>query len=539
MKKASFSKTEIHSGLMDPASIVEMSEKIAETLESLNVELKDIVKMRLSAESVMEIWARELGEDTACRLLMVQRFGKPTLFLQADGKQVDPTLYQDDLLLKVSSNPNIVVSLGLPAEYSYTGGVNELTLRLPAAKKNPVRNVIIALAAAVVLGLASRLLFPGPAAVVAAGLLTPLIDAITRVLRLIAGPIVFLSIVSGITGVGDAASFGRIGGTLVKSFMAKMTVFAILIWLSVIWMFPVSLSVAAGGEGIFEKLLRIVLDIIPGDVVSPFQTGNALQIIFIAICVGLGCIALNDSARDVVSLINQLNLLVQFLMGEISKMLPAFIFLSISNLIITSDISELTQILVPFLLISVLSVLLPVIHGFYTSVKMKIPFGKLLHSQLPTFLVALTTASSAAALSSNVECCEKELGIDEKLVRFGVPFGQVLFMPGAVIMFAILSLYMAKVNEVPITPAWLVTMIVVVPILAAATPPIPGGALSSILVLFGQLGIPSACIGIGAVIAVFCDYVTTAANIAGLQQELLINAKKLDLMKDNSNTEKM
>ena len=42
----------------------------------------------------------------------------------------------------------------------------------------------------------------------------------------------------------------------------------------------------------------------------------------------------------------------------------------------------------------------------------------------PTFLIGLSTASSAAAYSTNVECCEKQLGIDRQIINFGIPLGQ-------------------------------------------------------------------------------------------------------------------
>lgn len=51
----------------------------------------------------------------------------------------------------------------------------------------------------------------------------------------------------------------------------------------------------------------------------------------------------------------------------------------------------------------------------------------------PTFLIGLSTASSAAAYSTNVECCEKQLGIDRQIINFGIPLGQVVFMPGAAV----------------------------------------------------------------------------------------------------------
>lgn len=145
--------------------------------------------------------------------------------------------------------------------------------------------------------------------------------------------------------------------------------------------------------------------------------------------------------------------------------------------------------------------------------------------------MAFSTASSAATFGTNVECCEKKLHIDEKLVRFGVPFGQVLFKTGYVVSFVILTLYMAREYNVPITPVWIVTMLIVISVLSIAAPAIPGGMLTCALVLFTQLNIPESCLALSATVLTFSDYSCTACNVVCLQQSLLICAKKLGLMK--------
>ena len=60
--------------------------------------------------------------------------------------------------------------------------------------------------------------------------------------------------------------------------------------------------------------------------------------------------------------------------------------------------------------------------------KCRVKLGVLIKKLLPTFLIALSTASSSAAFGTNIESC-KALGIDKKLINFGVSIGQIIFMP--------------------------------------------------------------------------------------------------------------
>lgn len=92
---------------------------------------------------------------------------------------------------------------------------------------------------------------------------------------------------------------------------------------------------------------------------------------------------------------------------------------------------------------------------------------------LPTFLIGLTTASSSAAFATNLETCEKKLGIPPMLAHFAVPLEQVLYMPSVAVAFVATCLCMAENFGTAITPAWLLTMIVVTGLLSLAMPAHP------------------------------------------------------------------
>ena len=81
-----------------------------------------------------------------------------------------------------------------------------------------------------------------------------------------------------------------------------------------------------------------------------------------------------------------------------------------------------------------------------------------------------------------------------------------------------------------ITIVWIITSIITSTILAIATPPIPGGGLSCYTILFTQLGIPSAGIALVISIELLMDAFLTACNLAFLQTELVLSAKKLNLL---------
>jgi len=86
---------------------------------------------------------------------------------------------------------------------------------------------------------------------------------------------------------------------------------------------------------------------------------------------------------------------------------------------------------------------------------------------------------------------------------------------------------LAREYSVTITPFWIVTAVFVCGILAIATPPIPGGALSILTVMFLQLGIPAEALAVAISIDLITDYIVTAGDITCLQEELILSAGKM------------
>lgn len=161
---------------------------------------------------------------------------------------------------------------------------------------------------------------------------------------------------------------------------------------------------------------------------------------------------------------------------------------------------------------------------------MKASFPMLLRKLLPTYLIALSTASSSEALATNLETCEKQLGISERIAGFAVPLGQVIFKTGSAVGFFVLALGLAEFYGVAMPLSWVVTGVLVSGLLAIAAPPVPGGSLSCYTVLLTQLGIPEEAIGLAVAGNVILDFFMTSCGISCLQSELILVSNRLGML---------
>lgn len=497
-----------------------------DALTEAETDRKDIIRIRLSLEEILGIWRKKLGETrVSCKT--GKKFGRQYIEFALEGRRMNVLEEGEDLFL---SN-RLLAQAGLTLVYSYQNGENRLLLNPPKkAHLGQMTQLLIAIVSAVCFGFLVRQL-PGAAKSGIVMVTEPFFSMILGMLRAISSPMIFLSVCWGIISIGDLSAVGRIGRQVTKRLILDTFVLSMITALIICWFFPLSAGGAGNLSGGIVDIYKMILDIVPPDIVSPFLDGNALQIIFLGVCTGIALLVLGDKVSATQDIVVQANEVVQFLMGLIGKLIPLFVFLSIFSLLQSefgigfAGIIKVFCIAVPGCALTVSAYLLMM------SARFKTPLISLIKKMLPTYLIGLSTASSAAAFATNLETCEKELGIPRKVVNFAIPLGQVIYKPGGVVGFLTVSLCMAQYYGVEITPVWLVTAVLIVGLLAMAAPPIPGGALTCYTVMFAQLGIPGEAIAVAVAINSVLDFVMTAANLTCLQAEVTFAAAKLELLK--------
>ena len=149
-------------------------------------------------------------------------------------------------------------------------------------------------------------------------------------LKMIVGPVVFFSIVSSISQFGDLKEVGRIGGKIMGFYMLT-TVLAILSSTGIFYVFQpgdprlaskLTADVSAiASSDVSISIKDTIVNIIPSNFVKPFLESNMLQLIFLAILIGIALGKIGDYSKilkDIFEACNSLFLkitviLVQFI----------------------------------------------------------------------------------------------------------------------------------------------------------------------------------------------------------------------------------
>jgi Na+/H+-dicarboxylate symporter len=142
--------------------------------------------------------------------------------------------------------------------------------------------------------------------------------------------------------MGNMETLGKIGTKTMKVIFLYMLVIGTL--MTALGSLLYRVEWGGGGASSFSQVLDLIYDIIPSNLFEPFVTGNALQLIFISIMVGLAMLALSSRVTGVFSLVEQFSAIVQTIMAGLSSMLPALIFVLFTGMISGGNLGSLLRL---------------------------------------------------------------------------------------------------------------------------------------------------------------------------------------------------
>ena len=514
-------KAQLTTGSIDQA-VMEAEQYLGQK----NTDKKDLIRIMLNMEETLLFFQRKFGEEACFSLDKGTSFGRRKIRLTIPGERTEPGASSDfgsdeDRFMQMA-----LARMGQLPKWSYERGANVIVFEPQKRKLPEWQKLLIAILSAALGGTLIRLL-PGTAqALVVEEIIAPLLTCFLGFLNAVAGPMIFLSVVWGIYSIGDTATFSVMGKRLGVRFILYLCFVTVLTALGCLLFIDLDTGSHLGGGG-FAALYQMILDIIPDNLFTPFSRGNTLQILFEAIVIGISMLVIAKETRVVADVSEQLGAIVNLIMGVISKLVPFFVFGSLFRIIAASDFESLVGGGVFFCTTGAGCVFIMLIHTAAVCIRLKMTPLELWKRTLSTFAIAITTASSAAAFSDNINTCMNKLGVGMKLAKFGVPFGQILYKPAVSILFWFAALSVAVQDHIQITVVWMVVAIVMCIVLSAAAPPVPGGMCASFSILFIQLGLPTDRLGVILSLSAILDFIITASNIFSGQCILAIVANEI------------
>lgn len=349
-------------------------------------------------------------------------------------------------------------------------------------------------------------------------------DIFLRALKMVIIPLVFSSIISGVTSMGDGKNLGRLGLKTMSYYLITSTL-AILTGLAVVNVVKpgvgVDLGFSKSVEGLAEQagsVKDIFYRLIPENIIDSMAQGDILPVIFFAILFGFFITRADENYR--LGLTNFFDSIFQVMM-KITLFIIRFTPLGIFGIVareVQRNAGELASIagslavyslcVVGALLFHAL-VSLPLIVRVMGKAK---PYAHLKNMTVP-LLTAFSTSSSSATLPLTMEALENKSGVSNKISSFTLPLGATINMDGTALYECVAAMFIAQAYGVDLTFTQQVLVVVTALLASIGAAGIPMAGLVMITVVLSAVGLPLE--GIGLILAVdrILDMIRTSVNV--------------------------
>jgi aerobic C4-dicarboxylate transport protein len=374
-------------------------------------------------------------------------------------------------------------------------------------RKQWYRNLTVQVLIAMLLGALVGWFFPavGPA-------LRPFAELFIKMVKMVIGPLVFLMVVTGVSGMGDLKRVGRVGVKAVLYFEVVTTV-ALVIGLIAGNLFHPGAGMSPppandaqravvekfAGVAKDQSILNFILNIVPDNIFGAFEHSDVLQIMFFAVLFGGALVALGERGKKVEESIERLTAVLFGVIAIVIRYAPIAAFSAMAFTVGAFGLSSLgslaelvltTYAAMAFFILVVLGIV-AWIFGFNI-----LKFLSYIREEI---VIMLSTSNSESVLPRLMEKMQR-LGCARSVVALVLPTGYTLNQDGTSIYLSLSTLFIAQAYGIHLTITQQVELIVIMMITSKGVGGVSGAGfviLASTLAAIGTLPVEGLALLLG------------------------------------------
>ena len=365
-----------------------------------------------------------------------------------------------------------------------------------------------------------------------------------NLLKLIAVPLVFASLIKGVASLSDISKLSRIGSKTIALYLVS-TVLAVTTGLLIVntlqpgkyfseekriefkekYASKTEAKMQAAAQVKDQGPLQFLVDIVPQNFMKASTNNkNMLQVIFFAILFGIAMIMLPDEKTLYVKgFFDGVNDVILQIVDIIMMTAPYGVFALLASLMVDFSDGDLNNVIELFsalglyslavvtgLLIMIL-VVYPIILRLFT----KMNYLDFFKGIMPAQMLAFSTSSSAATLPVTMERCEDHLGVSEEVSSFVLPLGATINMDGTSLYQAVAAVFIAQAFGIDLDLTQQLTIVLTATLASIGAAAVPGAGLVMLVIVLGAVGMDPE--GVALIFAVdrILDMLRTVVNVTG------------------------
>lgn len=353
--------------------------------------------------------------------------------------------------------------------------------------------------------------------------LSILTDVFLRMIKMIIGPLVFATLVSGIAGMGDGKAVGRIGLKAMAWFLAA-SITSLLIGL-------VMANVLTPGHGMdlplpaadasaslktnTLSLRHFVAHMFPKSIAEAMATNEVLQIVVFSVFFGFGLGALKDGAgKPLLAAIEGLASVMLKVTNYVMAFAPVGVFGAISAVIAAQGLEVLVIYakLLGSLYLALALLWLVLVGAAYAFLGRDV--FRLLKTLRAPLMIGFATASSESAYPKVIDQLGR-FGVKQRITNFVLPLGYSFNLDGSIMYTSFAALFVAQVYGIHLTLTQQITMLLVLLVTSKGIAGVPRASLVVVAAVLPMFGLPEAGILLVLGIDHVLDMGRTVTNVLG------------------------
>jgi Na+/H+-dicarboxylate symporter len=353
--------------------------------------------------------------------------------------------------------------------------------------------------------------------------LAPIGEIFIKLIKMIIIPLIYLSIVIGMTNIKDSSTLSRIATKSIVAFLLTTSI-AIVIGLSCVYILEPGkwITSEAFGSAIIDRsskrtfdFMKLINDTIPDNALNALVSGKILQVVFFSFFTGivvnsmgkekqLICKGFQLAAKVVFKMIHLVLNLAPYgafaLTASVVGKQGIGVLRSLGLLIITMVIAMFIQYCVYGLIITIFARLSP--RPFY-------------RKSLEYQALAFSTSSSKATLATTMDVCANKIGISKNSTSFTLPLGAAINMDGSAIYLSIAALFFVQAYGITLSTFDYFIIILTSTLGSIGAAGIPSGCIIMLPMVLSAINVPIEGIALMVGIDRIVDMLRTTLNITG------------------------
>lgn len=362
--------------------------------------------------------------------------------------------------------------------------------------------------------------------------LKPFGDGFVRLIRMLVVPLIFTTLVAGVTAMGHPKKLGSLGGAAIGLYMIT-TWFAVSLGLLMGTLFKPGAGVeysTAGSDTVTQiegivgteplGLVERLLAIIPANPVEALATMDVLGIIFFAIFFGIGILRAGEKGEAVGKAIESAADAMLKVTELIMEAAPYGVFALMSWVMATQGLGVLENLLRLAAALYIACILhIIVIYGGLIKFILRLPLIRFFRGVADAQAVAFSTASSSATLPVTIAVATDNLGIKRAVASSVLPLGATINMDGTACYLGLIALFAAQAVGIDLTFGHYAMIALTATLASIGAAGIPSASLLLAMSVFEVIGVPPEQ-GVLVIAFIFpfdrlLDMMRTATNVTG------------------------